>query len=78
MAASIIPELHSAPPLLSEALMAWQDRLDRIDPFFGDLSELQSLVSTAPCPEAAAWLNSQITLNRQFQASTFSIGEITV
>lgn len=69
MAASIIPpELHSEPPHPSETTIAWQDRLDRIDPFFGDLGELQSLVSSAPSPEAAAWLTAQVDSNRQFLA----------
>lgn len=74
MAASIIPELHCEPPLLSEPAMAWQDMLDRIDPFFSDPGELEGLVSTAPSPEAAAWLSSQIALNRQFRVSAFFSG----
>lgn len=68
MAASIIPELHKEPLHLSDAALAWQDRLDRIDPFFGDLGELKSLVSSAPSPEAAAWLTAQVDSNRQFLA----------
>ncbi len=68
MAASIIPELCNEPLHLGETAMSWQDRLDRIDPFFGDPGELESLVSAAPSPEAAAWLTAQVDSNRQFLA----------
>lgn len=68
MAASIIPELHCEPPLLSEPAMAWQDMLDRIDPFFGDPDELTDLLAAAPTPEAAVWLSAQIDSNRQFNS----------
>jgi hypothetical protein len=61
MAASIIPELNNEPSHLSETAMAWYDRLDRIDPFFGDLGEFENLVRTA-------WLTAQVASNRQFFA----------
>lgn len=66
MAASIIPERRGEPPLLSGTAMAWQDMLDRIDPFFGDPGELTVLLAAAPTAEAAGWLAAQIDSNRRF------------
>lgn len=44
----------------------WLDALDLVDPFFGDPVALNALLTTAPTPEDAAWLESQIADNKRF------------
>lgn len=44
----------------------WLDALDLVDPFFGDSVALNALLTTAPTPEDAAWLENQIADNKRF------------
>lgn len=50
----------------------WLDALDRIDPFYGDQAALNALLSTAPTPEDAAWLEGVIVDNERFKSSFFT------
>lgn len=68
MAVVIIPVFNSEPPLMTDAAVAWQDRLDQLDPFFGDPDKLAELVTSAPSPELAVWLTERIAQTRQFIA----------
>lgn len=38
----------------------WHDRLDRVDPFYGDVHELRVLVDQAPCLALRDWLTDHI------------------
>lgn len=69
MAVCIISGFNSEPPLMTTAAaVAWQDRLDQLDPFFGDPDKLAELVASAPSPELAAWLTERVAQTRQFVA----------
>ncbi len=66
MAVVIIPVFNSEPPPVTANAYSWQDRLDHLDPFFGDPDQLAELVASAPTPELAAWLTERIAQTRQF------------
>lgn len=45
----------------------WLDRLNFIDPFYGDTAELERLLDLAPTPELHAWLAKSIKENVGFK-----------
>jgi hypothetical protein len=47
----------------------WLDRLDAVDPFFGDHDKLDELLETAPSESTRSWLANQINENKRFVAS---------
>ena len=68
MAVCIISGFNSEPPPVNANANSWQDRLDQLDPFYGDPDKLAELVASAPTPELAAWLTERIAQTRQFIA----------
>jgi hypothetical protein len=46
---------------------AWQDRLDQVDPFFGEQDELLKLRKTAPTKALEKWLDQCIQENSRFK-----------
>jgi len=43
-----------------EAAAAWHDRLNAVDPYFGNVFELRELAATAPCESLREWLYDNI------------------
>lgn len=48
----------------SKAKMEWMDRLDQIDPFFGNAEMLSQLLESAPTKGLREWLARQIRRNK--------------
>lgn len=49
-------------------LNVWLDKLDVVDPFYGDPEKLKELVDEAPSPQLKNWLSKQIEENQKFRS----------
>ena len=51
-----------------QLLNTWLDKLDVVDPFFGDPKRLEMLVNEAPNEQLKDWLSKQIEENQKFRS----------